>query len=195
MGETRLWYSLFISITVLVLYLRWQYKFLLSFGALLASLFTIINIVQPEIHNTPLMPALQSVWFIPHVTIYMLAYAILAAAQIMALVAWKKGWHLMPQTDILVRVGSALILRGMRMGSVWAKQAWGNYWTWDIKENWAAITWLLYIAYIHLRRYYTHKYGYALLIISLAFIALQITWYGVNYLPAADSSLHIYGRS
>ena len=119
MGETRLWYSFFLSSITLLLFLRWRYTFLLLFGALLSTVFTIINIAKPEIHTTTLMPALQSAWFIPHVTIYMIAYALVAIAQIAAIISlWNKPRYLIIADD-LTRIGSALILLGMLMGAVW----------------------------------------------------------------------------
>ena len=71
MGETRLWYSFFALISGLFTYLRWRYKWILSYSTLLAAVFIIINIVKPQIHDQSLMPALQRVWFIPHVTVNM----------------------------------------------------------------------------------------------------------------------------
>ena len=71
MGETRLWYSFFALLSGLFTYLRWRYKWVLSFSTVLATVFVVINILKPEIHDQSLMPALQSPWFIPHVTVYM----------------------------------------------------------------------------------------------------------------------------
>ena len=71
MGETRLWYSFFAGISGLFTYLRWRYKWILSFSTVLSTVFIILNIARPEIHDQTLMPALQSGWFIPHVTVYM----------------------------------------------------------------------------------------------------------------------------
>lgn len=192
MGETRLWYSLFVSLVSLLLFIRWRFSFLLPFGAILASVFTIINIARPEIHNVTLMPALQSAWFVPHVTVYMLAYAILAVGLVAALFSILQKNELMKAADVLTRIGASLILIGMIMGAVWAKQAWGDYWAWDAKENWAVVTWLLYVTYLHLRARYSAKRGLAITVLTIAFIALQITWYGVNHLPAAQKSMHTY---
>ena len=85
MGETRLWYSLFLPFAGLVVYLRWRYKWILSFSTILATVFIVVNVVKPEIHNKTLMPALQSPWFAPHVIVYMFAYALLGAATVMAI--------------------------------------------------------------------------------------------------------------
>ena len=63
MGETRLWYSFFLPLVGLIVYSRWKYKWILCFSALLSIVFVCINIINPEIHNKTLMPALQSPWF------------------------------------------------------------------------------------------------------------------------------------
>ena len=65
MGETRLWYSFFLPFAGMVVYLRWHYKWILSFSTILATVFIVINVMKPEIHNKTLMPALQSPWFAP----------------------------------------------------------------------------------------------------------------------------------
>ena len=80
MGETRLWYSLFLPLAGLIIYSRWKYKWILSFSTLLAMVFIGINLLKPEIHSKTLMPALQSPWFAPHVIVYMFAYALLGAS-------------------------------------------------------------------------------------------------------------------
>ena len=85
MGETRLWYSLFLPLAGLIVYSRWKYKWILSFSAILALVFICVNLFKPEIHSKTLMPALQSPWFAPHVIVYMFAYAVLGASAVMAL--------------------------------------------------------------------------------------------------------------
>ena len=136
MGETRLWYSFFLPLAGLITYVRWKYKWILSFSFILSLVFICINLFKPEIHNKTLMPALQSPWFAPHVIVYMFAYAMLGAAAIMAVyLLWfkkkspeKKELHL---SDNLVYVGLAFMTLGMLFGAVWAKEAWGHYWAWD----------------------------------------------------------------
>ena len=77
MGETRLWYSFFLSIIGLILYIKCQYKWILSFSTLMSLVFVHINVLKPEIHSKTLMPALQSAWFVPHVIVYMFSYAMM----------------------------------------------------------------------------------------------------------------------
>lgn len=196
MGETRLWYAFFMGISGMLTYWRWHYRWILSFSALVATVFCIINLLKPEIHDQSLMPALQSVWFIPHVTVYMFSYSVLGCAfmlSCMGLYRHKKAYLTM--ADELVYTGTAFLTLGMLTGAIWAKDAWGNYWSWDPKETWAAITWAGYLLYIHLRLFgkATPKILYVVLIGS--FLTLQMCWYGVNYLPAAQQSVHLYNRT
>ncbi|WP_278622037.1 cytochrome c biogenesis protein CcsA [Prevotella denticola] len=198
MGETRLWYSFFLPLAGIIVYSRWQYKWILGFSTLLAAVFVCINLFRPEIHSKTLMPALQSPWFAPHVIVYMMAYALLGAAVVMSvyLLFHKKEAGTdreMEITDNLVYVGLSFMTLGMLMGAIWAKEAWGHYWAWDPKETWAAITWLSYLVYIHYRLYRPRSIRPSLWLIIIAFCLLQMCWWGINYLPSAQGmSVHTY---
>lgn len=250
LGETRLWFSLFLSLIGLVVYLRWRYRWVLPFGCLMAVMFASINIFKPEIHTEELMPALRSPWFVPHVIVYMFAYAVMGIATILALrILWltrRSAAGSAPATgsttpatvdaaasplspslqgdlrlcDTLVRMGWGFITMGIVMGALWAKQAWGDYWTWDPKETWAAATWLSYLLYMHLRQgsalssvtsagsvtmarqnspaievasHSNKALHRTLFLLIFSFILLQMCWWGVNYLPSAQGfSLHTY---
>lgn len=250
MGETRLWFSLFLSLIGLVVYLRWRYRWVLPFGCLMAVMFASINIFKPEIHTEELMPALRSPWFVPHVIVYMFSYAVMGIATILAIrILWltrRSAAGSAPATgsttpatvdaaasplspslqgdlrlcDTLVRMGWGFITMGIVMGALWAKQAWGDYWTWDPKETWAAATWLSYLLYMHLRQgsalssvtssgsvtmarqnspaievasHSNKALHRTLSLLIFSFILLQMCWWGVNYLPSAQGfSLHTY---
>ena len=93
----------------------------------------------------------------------------------------------------MVYVGLAFMTIGMLIGALWAKEAWGHYWSWDPKETWAAITWFSYLIYIHYRQLPQQKPRLALGLLILSFILLQMCWWGINYLPAAQgTSVHTY---
>ncbi len=224
MGETRLWFSLFLSLIGLVVYLRWRYRWVLPFSCLMSVVFVCINIFKPEIHTEELMPALRSPWFVPHVIVYMFAYAVMGIATILAIrLLWlthrQVGEPVEPQRplendlrlcDTLVRIGWGFLTMGIVMGALWAKQAWGDYWTWDPKETWAAATWLSYLLYLHLRQGQGSALApvsstssvtgsarkslhHALILLLFSFLLLQMCWWGVNYLPSAQGfSLHTY---
>ena len=197
MGETRLWYSFFLSLAGYLAYKRWQYSWLLVFAGIMASVFSIINMVKPEIHSKALMPALQSWYFVPHVTVYILAYSILAVAAIAAVIQLRKISRSGPDLalysflDNLVYIGLGFLMLGLISGAAWAKEAWGDYWSWDPKETWAFITAAAYLLYIHLRLRETSP-RLTLWTLPVALILLMITWLGVSYLPTAQMSVHVY---
>lgn len=197
LGETRLWYSFFLPVAGIVTFARWRYRWILSFSTLLSAVFIGINLLKPEIHSKTLMPALQSPWFAPHVIVYMMAYAVLGAAAIAAMYGLVRKKQPDPVfvslCDNLVYVGTAFLTIGMLFGALWAKEAWGHYWSWDPKETWAASTWLGNLLYIHFRLYHAGKLRPALWLLLGAFLLLQVCWFGVNYLPSAKgTSVHTY---
>jgi ABC-type transport system involved in cytochrome c biogenesis permease subunit len=193
MGETRLWYSFFAGIAGLITYLRWRYKWILSFSTVLSTVFILLNLLKPEIHDQTLMPALQSPWFIPHVTVYMFSYSLLGCAFLIGVVRlFKKDDELFRAADTLVYIGVAFLTFGMLSGSIWAKSAWGHFWNWDPKETWALITWLVYLLYIHLRLYRRDNVKLLCFLLIFAFACLQMCWWGINFLPSAADSIHVY---
>ena len=198
-GETRLWYAFFLPMCGVIVYSRWRYKWILGFTTLLSLVFICINLFRPEIHDKTLMPALQSPWFAPHVIVYMLSYALLGAATLMALylLLFRKGRATadeMAMTDNLVYVGLAFLTFGMLFGALWAREAWGTYWSWDPKETWAAVTWLGCLVYIHFRKSRPAATRTALWLLVFAYACLQMCWWGINFLESARAtSIHVYG--
>ena len=198
LGETRLWYATFLPFIGFVTYIRWKYKWFLAYSFVMASMFLAINYFNPETYSKTLMPALQSPWFIPHVLVYLFSYAVLAASSIVAIKGWYDSYkgnfnqETLKLADNLVYFGFAFLTLGLLFGALWAKEAWGHYWTWDPKEVWAFLTWMGYLIYIHYRYFHAHKSKQALTILALAFVVLLVCWFGVNYLPVANTSVHTY---
>ena len=163
-------------------------------------------ILKADVDIISLPAALQSGWFIPHVVVYFLGYAALfVGTAIAAIFLWKpagtvtftnlSGERTVEYGDLMhtvIRFGFALITVGLVIGAVWAKSAWGDYWVWDPKENWSLITWLIYIIYLHLRTTpgWSRKASAWLLI--LGFAAVMFTYLGMNMLPTAEQSEHVY---
>lgn len=211
LAETRIWYTFFMGAIGLVVFFLYHHKWMLNYAALMGIVFLLITYFKPDTVNKTLMPALQSVWFVPHVVVYIFAYAMLGMATLAAIyglyLSKKSGNKRIADlkfhpynlnetilvVDKLVNVGYAFLTFGLLFGALWAKEAWGHYWTWDPKETWAFITWLGYLIYIHYRyKYKTTKASTQFLIIILVFILLMVCWFGVNYLPTASMSVHTY---
>lgn len=200
LGETRLWYSFFLPAIGLVTYQRWKYRWFMSYSLGLAILFLALDLTKPETYNKALMPALQSPWFVPHVIVYIFSYALLAASSLVALKGLYQLYYkkldasTINLADNLVYVGFSFLSFGLIFGALWAKEAWGHYWTWDPKETWAFLTWISYLIYMHFRYFHPEKNKTQLWMLSLAFIVLLICWFGINYLPSAQNSVHVYSN-
>ena len=199
LAETRIWYAFFMGLIGCAIYWLYRQKWMLSYSAVMGIVFIVLTYTHPDTMNKALMPALQSVWFVPHVIVYIFAYAMLGMASLTAfygIYRYKKGKEvqsIFTVIDQLVKIGYVFLTFGLLFGALWAKEAWGHYWTWDPKETWAFITWLGYLVYLH------HKYNHkekkpfqSFIIVGLAFILLLICWFGVNYLPTAQMSVHTY---
>jgi len=199
---------------ILELRRTWHSKAVIPVILTLALIFGAISIAK--INFGSLAPALRSLWFVPHLIIYMVAYSVLALALLAAVFGkgaasgkscadgrpdggcgmQRAGSRRLAVNQSfaakLLGTASALLILGMLCGAVWAKVAWGDYWTWDAKECWAAVTWLLTLVGTHLKNP-CKKFRFVMVIL-LAFLAMQVTWYGVNYLPSAENSMHTYTK-
>lgn len=160
-----------------------------------------------------LPPALQSAWFVPHVMVYFVGYAAVAFAtgvavvQLLAarlpfvrrLTELKFGSVLTGEPlDLdaiaygVVRFGFIMLTLGLLVGSVWAKSAWGDFWVWDPKENWSLVTWLVYGAYLHLRKVRGWRGERAAWLAIIGFAVVMFTYLGMGLLPTAEESAHVY---
>ncbi len=178
-----------------------------SFGALLYA----VTKWDAEIVKLP--PALQSGWFIPHVVVYFIGYGALffaTAVSVLQLLAsrypfWRNLLKLKAGTVLTgdpldlervtydaIRFGFVLLTVGLLVGSVWAKSAWGDYWVWDPKENWSLVTWLVYGAYLHLRRVKGWRGNRAAWLAIAGFAVVMFTYLGMEMLPTAQESAHVY---
>lgn len=175
---------------VLDLRRTWRSKAVLPIVLALAVVFGLISMAR--INLGTLMPALRSLWFVPHLIIYMVAYSTLALSVILGIVSLFGKEAAGGLSEKLLGTASSLLIIGMLCGAAWAKLAWGDYWTWDAKECWAAATWMLTLVGLHLPMRRSRKGMTAFII--LAFLAMQVTWYGVNYLPSAEYSMHTYNN-
>ena len=163
--------------------------FILSFAAL-----------QPR-EITDLMPALRSGWFGFHIGSAVISYSSFVVAGCVGLryiLLHKKGREedsfKLQQMDWLsyrmVALGVLMLTVTILSGAIWAEQAWSAFWTWDPKEVWALITWIIYVVYLHLRLR-NKKQGIAMAWYAVIAVPVVLfTFAGVNTLM---SGLHTYG--
>lgn len=160
----------------------------------------------------PLMPALQSNWLTVHVVTYFIGYAALGISFLTSILYLV--WRLRSRTSLaegsmdfqklsykIVAFGFPFLTLGLITGAVWANKAWGTYWSWDPKETWSLITWLIYLLYLHtplvLPRMNIDKAKIPVVqsvCLVAAFAAVIFTYLGLAYLPSASDSEHIYGN-
>jgi ABC-type transport system involved in cytochrome c biogenesis permease subunit len=144
----------------------------------------------------PPIPALRSSWLLLHVSFAFIGEAFFAVAFVASLAyIFSRGKEKKKKLDrlayITIGVGYPVFTAGaLIFGAVWAQTAWGSYWSWDPKETWALITWIVYTFYLHARLVKKWR-GTTTAAISVAgFIFTLFTFFGVNFLL---SGLHSYG--
>lgn len=142
-------------------------------------------------------PALRSVYFVPHILMYVISYIMAAAAFAMTVTKLfvRRDELRLKQLDggiyDCVCVLFPFMTAGMLCGAVWANEVWGAFWSWDLKECWALVTWLIFMTWLHFRRSpKLAKYRDILLI--LGFASVIVTFFFVNMMNAAEPSMHTY---
>jgi cytochrome c-type biogenesis protein CcsB len=205
---------IFFAWTVMLLYLimewRTRNRTLGAFVTPLAFLAMAYASYSPSISSRiqPLIPALKSNWLIAHVLTCFFGYAAFGLSFGLSFMYLLKRLERqgtdrglikrLPATGILddlnyqmVVIGFLMLSLGIITGSVWAHSAWGSYWSWDPKETWSLITWLLYAALLHSRMMRGWR-GKKIAILSIVgFSCVLFTYFGVNYL----AGLHSYAKS
>ena len=203
LGETRWWYAVLVPTLGFLIGWRFETRALAIPSCLMGAMFALINIQNPDYMDKTLMPALQSPWFVPHVVVYMLAYSALGLSSLIGAWIWisrvvKRQPLQAGDIDLphrLVMVGFPLLTCGLLFGAFWAKEAWGHYWTWDPKETWAFLTWMAYLAYLHVMTRHALKPALKISLLVIGFAVLMACWFGVNYLPTSQESVHTYTQS
>ena len=138
-------------------------------------------------------PALQSVYFIPHVFSYMISYTLIAVAALLVVISCfsKKAriGKLENGAYQLVLTGFPFMVLGMLLGALWANACWGHFWTWDHKESWSLVTVMSLTVYLHFRRHACFQ-KYAKYFVVLAFLFEIVTLFFVGMF--GGESMHSY---
>jgi cytochrome c-type biogenesis protein CcsB len=142
------------------------------------------------------IPALQSYWLVLHVSFAFVgeaffAFSFVAAIYFLLVKDEEKKKRLDRIVYTSIGIGYPIYTAGaLIFGAVWAQYAWGSYWSWDPKETWALITWLVYTGYLHTRLVKKWRGNMTALLSIVGFAFTIFTFFGVNYLL---SGLHSYG--
>ena len=175
---------------------RWEWLGLFVVGPVLLTLGLAVRALYVE--ATELMPILDSVWLVIHVSVAILAVGAFTISAALAVVYLLKSRRVgradtsrsfldsLPSTDAIERGVYAVTMVGFILwtftlvaGAIWAQKAWGSYWTWDPKEVWTFVVWCVYAAYMHARATagWEHKkatiislVGYAAIIVNFAVV-------------------------
>jgi ABC-type transport system involved in cytochrome c biogenesis permease subunit len=198
--ESLVFFSATICTVVFVLRLVMKsevMRFILLGGTVVALALLMISSspIAPKDIQPPI-PALQSLWLVLHVTLAFIGEAFFTASLVAAIVFLAaKGEPRKAGADRImyttIAIGYPIFTAGaLIFGAIWAETAWGQWWSWDPKETWALITWLVYTAYLHTRlvRRLRGRVSAVLAIVGFAFTVF--TFFGVNFLL---SGLHSYG--
>jgi cytochrome c-type biogenesis protein CcsB len=202
----------FFSWAIVGSFLLFHYRYRVDImGALISPLALLLIIWAAILPKAviPLPPSLRSYWLPIHASFAFLGNAIFALAfcsGVMyliqeSLVKSKRVGLLskrLPSLEVLdeinyrsLTIGFPLLTIGIITGSIWAEYAWGSYWSWDPKETWSMITWLLYAALLHQRLAVGWRRKKAAIMAIVGFGAILFTFLGVNLLL---EGLHSYSE-
>jgi cytochrome c-type biogenesis protein CcsB len=197
------------SVNLFYLLVEWKYKSW-TFGAFVMPIAfgTMLFAFTNESSIEPLVPALQSYWLHAHVITCFVGYAAFAVSAGVATMYLMKAKRekrkvtggvvaLFPSTKILddlvyksIMWGFPFLTAGIITGAAWANYAWGTYWSWDPKETWSLIVWLVYAAFLHARVTRGWHGRRAAILSIVGFLATIFCYLGVNLIL---SGLHSYG--
>jgi ABC-type transport system involved in cytochrome c biogenesis permease subunit len=183
--EAFLWIPLILVGTTELTTWRAKYASMrLDAGVGALFLFPMIFVLSHAVK--PLMPALQSPFFVPHILGYMVAYTLMVRAFLILFVTRRLASREASSASVVAGYQAAnlsfvwgffFLTLALALGSIWGNEVWGCYWQWDPKEQWSLATWLIYVAAFHFPRH--HRGRLILLGVGILFILLTLTWSNV----------------
>jgi len=187
------------SISLLVMIMRKRLYPVITFAAGAASLGLMAYAsLFPGVERgiQPLIPALQSNWLHVHVITCFLAYAAFLVSFVAGGLYFLRSRWIVPAGHTLedinyrsIIIGFSMLTSGILTGAVWAHYAWGSYWSWDPKETWSLITWIVYALILHLRFAGGRKGRLTAVLSIIGFASVVMTYFGVNFFL---TGLHSY---
>ena len=178
---TVAWFVMLISILM-----QLRIRIVMVFGFLISGFFLLvshINQMDPAIGQ--MMPVLNSPLLSIHVSIIMMSYALLSLTficGIMGICLRSHGKELQALSRLFLYPALTTMGFGIFIGAIWANVSWGTYWSWDSKETWALITFMIYAVVVHTQSMPVFRKPLVYHIyITLAFLSIVMTYFGVNY--------------
>ncbi len=186
----------------LIFVIRFKFPVLGAFSAPVVFLIIGYAAMQSrEVKN--LMPALRSNWLGFHVSTAIIAYGAFGVSFVLGVIFLlrdrmrRSGFldaHIpnREKLDVIayrsVSLGLLFLTFTIVTGAIWAERAWGSYWSWDPKETWSLVTWIVYAAYLHLRLRRGWEGRAAAIFAVVGFVCVIFTYIGVNtFLPGVHS--------
>ena len=173
-------------VMLIAIFMQFRIRIVMVFGFLLSGFFLLvshINQMDPAIGQ--MMPVLNSPLLSIHVSIIMMSYALLSLTficGIMGICMRSHGEELQALSRLFLYPALTCMGFGIFIGAIWANVSWGNYWSWDSKETWALITFMIYAVVVHTQSLPIFRKPLAYHIyITLAFLSIVMTYFGVNY--------------
>ena len=182
----------------------WKYRFRALGAFVTPVIFIVIAYAAMQSKEVrELMPALRSNWLVLHVSSAIISYGAFGVSFAVSLIFlirgkmsgstfWQEHVPEEKRLDLIsyraVSLGFLFLTFVMVSGAIWAERAWGSYWSWDPKETWSLITWIIYAIYLHLRISKGWKGKSAAIFAVIGFICVIFTYIGVNiFLPGIHS--------
>ena len=180
-------------IQLLTLCMVRRFPIMLTFGFLLSGFFLLVSHISqmdPQIGH--LMPVLRSPLLTIHVSIIMMSFALLSLTFICGLTALTiraVNRHAVESIEALAMLSRLFLYPalttlglGIFIGAIWANISWGTYWSWDPKETWALITFMVYAIVVHMQTFpiFRRPVPYHVFV-TLCFLTILMTYFGVNY--------------
>lgn len=196
--ESLIFFSWSISVLVVIMKRRLTYPAITFAAAVISLVLMAYASLAPGVDKgiQPLIPALQSNWLHVHVITCFIAYAAFAVSFICGGLFFFGSGRVVPPADTLddinyrsIIIGFSMLTSGILTGAVWAHYAWGSYWSWDPKETWSLITWIVYALVLHLRMTGGWRGRKTAILSIIGFASVVMTYFGVNFLLAG---LHSY---
>ena len=191
-----------LSLLSLVFIFKYKFYVMGAFGS--PVIFLIIGYAAMQSKEVrELMPALRSGWLGFHVSTAIIAYGAFGVCFVLGIIFLlrekMKNHGFLDQhipdsekLDLIAYRSAALGILFLSFtiitGAIWAERAWGSYWSWDPKETWSLVTWIIYAVYLHLRVRRNWHGKSAAIFAVIGFICVLFTYIGVNtFIPGIHS--------